>query len=119
MNYVAYAAGAYALAVVTWIFYLAVMALIPHRHSLRPIAKAHAYLLVAVGLVLDVALNVIVGSVLFVEPPHPKRLLLTSRLSYHTTRDHGWRTRLALWVCSHLLDQFDPKGRHCRQREAQ
>lgn len=115
MNYAIYAAGAYALALATWIFYLAVMALIPHRHNLRPIAKAHAYLLVAVGLVLDVVLNVIVASIMFLEPPHPRRMLLTARLSYHNTRAHGWRTRLARWLCVHLLDQFDPRGHHCKQ----
>jgi hypothetical protein len=115
MDYALYSAGTYALAVVTWIFYLAVMALIPHRHNLRPVAKAHAYLLVGVGLVLDVALNVIVATVMFLEPPHPRRMLLTARLSYHTSRNHGWRTRLAKYLCSRLLDQFDPRGRHCKQ----
>ena len=114
MDYAIYTAGAYLLALATWIFYLAVMALLPHRHTMRPVAKAHAYLLLAVGLVLDVALNVLVGSLIFLEPAHPKRLLLTARLSYHNTRDHGWRTRLARWICVHLLDQFDPRGRHCR-----
>ncbi len=115
MEYAVYAAAGYGLAVVTWVFYLAVMALIPHRHKLRPVAKAHAYMLVGVGLVLDVALNVIVGSLMFLEPPHPRRLLLTARLSHHTSRDNGWRTRLAKYICSRLLDQFDPRGRHCRE----
>jgi hypothetical protein len=115
MEYAIYAAAGYGLAVITWVFYLAVMALIPHRHNLRPVAKFHAYLLVGVGLVLDVALNALVASVMFIEPPHPKRMLLTARLSYHTSRDHGWRTSLARWLCVHLLDQFDPRGHHCKQ----
>lgn len=113
MEVLKFIAFSYALMVVTWVFYLAVMALIPHRHNLRPVAKVHAYALLAVGLVLDAILNVVVASVMFLEPPSIKRLLLTARISHHVTRDHGWRTTLARWLCEHLLDQFDPNGKHC------
>jgi len=103
----------YLLAVVTWVLYLAIMSLLPHRKDLHPVAKFHAYALLTVGLIFDVILNITVGSVLFLEWPHYKRLLLTARLSHHVSEGRGWRFRLAHWICAHLLDQFDPNGGHC------
>lgn len=114
MDILIFVAECWALALITWVLYLAIMALLPHRNELYPVAKFHAYILLAFGLVFDVALNVIVGSILFLEPPHPSRILLTARLSEHVTHNHGWRTALAKWLCMHLLDQFDPNGKHCR-----
>lgn len=114
MDILVIVAMGWALALVTWVLYLAIMALMPHRKSLYPVARFHAYILLGVGLIFDVALNATVGSMLFLEPPHLKRLLLTARLSYHVANDHGWRTSLARWLCAHLLDQFDPNGKHCR-----
>lgn len=110
----AFAGGLYLLGLVTWLFYLAIMHLMRVRHDLHPFAKVNAYILLAVGLPLDALTNITLGSLLFLEPPHPKRLLLTARLAWHKRRDHGWRTDLAHWMCAHLLDQFDPKGAHCR-----
>jgi hypothetical protein len=104
----------YLLGLATWLFYLAIMQLMRVRHTLHPFARVNAYLLLAIGIPLDVLTNVFIGSLLFLEPPHPKRLLLTARLSWHKRRDNGWRTKLAWWLCAHLLDQFDPRGQHCR-----
>lgn len=103
----------WALAVITWALYLAIMKLVPNRHNLHPVAKFHAYILLAVGLAFDVLLNVIVGSLIFLEPPHPQRMLLTARLMHHIKYGKGWRMKLAQWLCTHLLDQFDPSGKHC------
>lgn len=106
----------YGLAVATWLFYLAVMHLKPHRDALHPIARAHAYALLGVGLVLDFVLNVLIGSILFAKPPQD--WLLTGRLQRYI-RDPGekaWRRALAAWICRHLLDQFDPSGNHCGGR---
>ena len=106
----------YALAVVTWLFYLAVMSLAPHRHTMSPVARAHAYVLLGVGFALDFVLNVVVGTVLFLKLPQD--WLLTGRLERYINdqRETRWRRALALWICFHLLDQFDPKGSHCGRR---
>lgn len=103
--------GAYALMVVVWLFYLASMHLVRYRSELGPVAKAHGYLIVGVGLVLDAVLNLAVATVLFLEPP--RELLLTARLKRLVGRDLGWRGDLAAWVCERLLNQFDPSGGHC------
>lgn len=103
----------YALVVATWLFYLAIMAISPHKSNLHPVAKAHAYVLLAVALALDVVLNVVVGTVLFLDPP--RELLMTDRLKRYLAREapQSWRRAIAAWVCKHLLDQFDPDGNHC------
>ena len=104
------ALGSYLLMVLTWVMYLAIMGLIPHRKELHPIAKVHAYILVAIGLLMDTILNVVVASVILLQPP--REFLLTHRLQKNIRRG-GWRGRVSKWVCEHLLDQFDPKGHHC------
>lgn len=106
-------AGGYALAVATWLFYLAVMAISPHKDNLHPVAKAHAYVLLVVALALDVTLNVVVGTALFLDPP--RELLMTDRLKRYVSSESAdsWRRVTAGWICKHLLDQFDPDGDHC------
>lgn len=102
--------SAWLLGVVTWLFYLAIMHLLKVREQLHPVAKAHAYLLLAVGLVFDVVLNVVVATVVFLDPP--RELLLTSRLKrYRRPRQRSWRRSVAAWICEHLLNQFD--SGHC------
>lgn len=107
-----------ACAYATWVFYLAVMALIRARKAgtLPPVALALAYPVVAVGLLFDFALHVVIGTVLFWE--RPREWLLTQRLSRLIREDYGWRGDLAVWMCSTLLDAFDPAGRHCAERVA-
>lgn len=114
MSLLPWIAGSYLLFVVTWVFYLAVMSLAPYRHDLHPVAKVHGYALLGIGLVLDLLLNVVVCSVLFLK--YPQDWLLTGRLSRYITdqEEKKWRRVLAGWICSHLLDQFDPKGIHCK-----
>jgi len=112
-NFILGGAVGYGLAVVTWVFYLAVMNIARFRSDLYPIAKAHAYVLVVMALVLDFLLNVVVGTVVFLKPPQD--LLLTHRLSRYISNpsERLWRRKLAGWFCSRLLDQFDPMGLHC------
>ncbi len=114
MSIITSIAAGYALCVVTWTLYLAIMSLRPHRDSLHPVAKAHAYMLLGVGLFLDFVLNVVVCSVLFLK--HPQDWLLTGRLTRYIQDpdETPWRRGLAKWLCSHLLDQFDPDGGHCK-----
>lgn len=107
------ALSTYAVVFITWILYLAVMNLKRHRARLHPIAKLHAYPLLFVGVAFDFLVNVVVGTLIFLDPP--QETLLTGRLKrYHRIAYEGtWRARLADWICTHLLDQFDPDGDHC------
>lgn len=93
-----------------WGMYLAVMALLREKERLSVETKVFAYPLVAVGYVSDVVLNVVIGSVIFLEPP--REFVLTKRVSRLNNLD-TWRGKVARWICLHLLDPFDPKGHHC------
>ena len=113
MKYILTFLGIYSTLFVTWIFYLAVMNLKRHRAQLHPIAKIHAYPLLFIGLIFDFLVNVVVGTILFLDLP--QETLLTGRLKrYHRIAyENTWRAQLADWICTHLLDQFDPDGDHC------
>jgi len=114
MKIVLLALSAYATLFVSWVLYLAVMNLKEHRHELGPVAKVHAYVLLAVGLVVDLFLTAVIGTVIFADPP--KEWTFTGRLKrYHQPpyNPGTWRYKVARWICEHLLDQFDPKGKHC------
>lgn len=97
----------------TWSLYLAVMHLKTARNSgkLTTAAKVMGYPWLVVGYVIDVLFNAVIGSVIFFELP--RELLFTSRVSRLNDSD-GWRGRLARWVCTQLLDPFDPDGKHCQ-----
>jgi hypothetical protein len=96
----------------TWGFYLSIMHLKSARDQGRLTVGARilGYPWLVVGLVVDVLFNLIVGSIMFLEPP--RELLFTSRVS-RLNDQRGWRGALARWVCKELLDPFDPAGRHC------
>ena len=96
---------------VLWIFYLASMALIRARDAgtLSRIAYVLGVPILVVGYALDFAVNVFVCTPLFLEPP--RDTTVTARLKRHVSKD-DWRGRIARWLALHLLDAFDPSGRH-------
>ena len=103
--------GAWALFVLCWVLYLAIMNLAEHRDRLHPVAKFHAYFVILpVGYVVDALLNLLVCG-LFLRLP--RDWLLTGTLKRTIATDDGWRCATAAWICEHLLNQFDPKGKHC------
>ena len=111
MRALGYIASGYAIIVWSWIYYLAAMKLIRHRKQLHPVAKVHGYLFVIVpGLAYDAFLNIVIATIVFADAP--KEVLLTARLKRYKRGPDGWRKKWALWVCEHLLDQFD-EGGHC------
>lgn len=111
MTALLYIVSGYIIIVLTWIYYLAAMKLIRHRDQLHPVAKAHGYLFViAPGLIYDAFLNLFIATLIFVDLP--KEVLLTARLKRYKRGSDGWRKTFALWICEHLLDQFD-EGGHC------
>lgn len=68
----------YPLMFVTWVAYLAVMNLKAHLPTLSPVARAHAYVLLAAGLLLDALTNITVGSLLFAGVPSILQVLLVA-----------------------------------------
>lgn len=104
------ASGTYLL----FIFYLAVMNLkrVRDMGQLTVFTKILGYPILVIGLLLDFISNVVLFSVLFLEPP--REITVTSRLSRHyDPLDNRWRSRLAAWF-KHLLDPFDPAGWHIK-----
>ena len=103
-------AGFYLL-MTTLVFYLAIMNLKRNHKQITKTAWFFMIPIIIVGLAFDVVLNVLVGSVIFWELP--KELVYTSRLQRHIKNSSGWRLRRAEWFCYHILDSFDPSGKHC------
>jgi hypothetical protein len=107
-------AGTIAFLWAFWGLYVLVMGL--YRAHLDKRLSRAAYVLaapfLAVGAAVDVLANLTIASLVFLEPP--REWLVTSRLQRHN-RDHesGWRGDLSEWICTHLLDVFDPTGNHC------
>jgi hypothetical protein len=99
----------YILTLLTWLFYIAIMHLRLVRDRLHPFAKVNAYILLFFGLLLDVAVNVLVGTVVFADLP--REWLLTERLKRMKREGKWWQRMTAYWICEHLLNQFD-EG-HC------
>ena len=100
---------------VLWIFYLAVMSLFRANanNTLTWQAKVLGYPVLIIGVLLDAMLNIFLLSVILFERPY--EWLITKRLTRHIKNGIGWRYKLALWVCQHLLNPFDPDQRgHCR-----
>lgn len=97
----------------TWGMYLSVMNLMRVKETLSTETKFFAYPLAFVGVLADFLYNIVIGTVLFLEPP--REWLLTARLKRHLGED-GYKGNLARWLCRHLLDPFDPKGTHCGQK---
>lgn len=95
-----------------WIFYLAVMNL--HRvHKTTGLSKTTFIFgvpVLAVGLLLDVLVNISVCSLLFLDIP--RELTVTARLQRYNKASDGWRKKTALWIAEHFLDVFDPSGKH-------
>lgn len=97
-----------------WGLYVLVMGL--YRAHLSGRLSKPAYGLggpyLAIGYAVDVLANLTVAVVVFAELP--REWLVTDRLQRHIAKPRpDWRTRLAAWVCDHLLDVFDPRGEHC------
>jgi hypothetical protein len=100
-----------AMTLVTMILYVLAMHLKAIRDEGR--ARWYHYALAApilvVGYPLDVAFNVIVGSLIFRELP--REFLFTSRVDRHARAGN----RFAQWVCRHLLNPWDDG--HCYSGE--
>lgn len=97
---------------VLWYAYILVMGLYRAHldKRLNRVTYALAIPALVIGYAMDVLANLTVASIVFLEPP--RELLVTSRLKRHIAKG-GWRGEKANWICTHLLDYFDPTGNHC------
>src|SRR3990167_5408111 len=99
-----------------WFSYIAVMKLKEMRNTgelakLGSFAKFNAYVGLGWSLVKD-AILVLIFSVILAT--WPREFTLTSMLKRLQKTDAGkWRGRTAAWLCESLLNQFDPRGKHC------
>lgn len=94
-----------------WPFYLAVMNLKRARDEgkLTKVAYVLGAPILYVGWALDIAVNWFVMSVILLE--FPRETTVTARLKRHKY-DDGFRGKIARWFALHLLDTFDPSGKH-------
>ena len=95
-----------------WIIYVAVMRLKMVREDgkLTSFTKPLAYATLAAGLVLDLLVNAVIGSILFRELP--REWTLSARLTRHSNARIGWRRGLAIRIREAMLDHIDPDGVH-------
>ena len=104
----------YGIFVGTWALYVASMQFRHFKDKLHPVAKAHAYLIGGVMIVLDFVVNILMSIPLLELPRWDQgEFLLSPRLKRWNSKNDGWRTAVATWLCEHLLNQFDRSGDHC------
>ena len=96
-----------------WFVYIAVMWLRKNRIKIKKKGKGWYYLAYAfatTAFLLDMAYNITVGSVIFLDPP--REFLFTARLKrYRTTPVAAWRVDLATFFCEKMLNPYDSE--HC------
>jgi ABC-type uncharacterized transport system permease subunit len=99
-----------------WYLYVLVMGL--YRAYLDKRLKPPVLYLAApalvVGYTVDLISNWTIATVVFRELPASPLDLVTDRLSRYISQEAGWRSDLATWICTNLLDVFDPSGKHCK-----
>ena len=113
----------YATAVLLYVLYLAYCTLRQMSRSgrlaqLPLVVRAHCTAILAVAVGVDIAFNVVFGSILFLELPEFRRLTFTARcqkwLPYFPEWNSGltrWRGAVAHWVCESWLNPAEPG--HC------
>ena len=110
MEIIAHILSAVYVSYITWVAYLSIMHLKKVRDA-DQLPKVTMYLslpLLIIGFALDFLINLIIGTILFLEIP--SGWLLTDRLQRHIGKDN-WRGKMARWICTNLLEPFD-EG-HC------
>ncbi len=111
----AYPLYSFFFAYACWLLFLAIMNLKRAKDAgtISKPALYFGYPALAVGLFLDVVVNIVVYSPLVLDLP--RELLTTAHLNrILATQSTGWRRAVSLWICKNLLDTFDPSGPHCK-----
>ena len=93
---------------ILWIIFAAVMRLKQVREAgkLTLAMKVFGYPALALGLAVDFVVNVVFGTLVFLQLP--REFTLSRRLWKLSTGEAGWRQRWALWLRVNLLDAIDP-----------
>lgn len=97
---------------VFWLLFIVTMAGKAAWPKLAPAARVLIAPAALLALFLDVFFNIFIATVLFLDLP--REWTFTQRLDRYKP-DHGWRGRLARWICANLLDPFQVGG-HCHGR---
>lgn len=108
------ALGSIGAAYVLWALFLAVMNL-ARAKAAGNLSDGVFYLawpLIAVAVALDIAINVTLGTLLWLQLPNINRLTLSARLDHLIKTGTGWRMRFAYWFVDNLLEPFDTTGGH-------
>lgn len=97
-----------------WALFLAVMNLARAKAAgtLRDGVFYLAWPLIVAAYILDIAINVTLGTLLWLQLPHINRLTLSARLDHLIKNGTGWRMRFAFWFVDTLLEPFDTTGGH-------
>lgn len=109
MLYLAYALLAFwAL----WVLFLATMNLAQSKAEgkLQGFALYAGYTVLAVGLLVDLVVQITVASLLWLEPP--RELTVSARVDRLCRTGTGYRLALALWFRRVMLAPFDRGGGH-------
>jgi len=109
-----------------WVLYVATMGVYRLHLSgqlksldISLFTKAMCYSLVAVAVVVDALAQYTVATVMFLDLPRRGERLVTDRLQRYVAQPRqDWRSAKAHYVCTHLLDLFDPTGDHCNRSKA-
>ena len=103
---------AFGFVYICFFLYLALMSAYTAKRTSQLTAPAMVFIypMLVIFIVLDVLLNAVIGSVIFVESP--REWLFTQRVS-RLNNKNNWRGKVAKYICAHFLDPFDPRGRHC------
>ena len=99
---------------ITWVHYLAVMALrVAYKSDRLPKGmRPPSYFVLFIGLIFDVVLNLIMSLPLLELPKYNRHeWLLTARFQ-RLIKEGGWRGRQAEWFCHNFLEPFDEN--HCK-----
>ena len=104
------------VAMFTWLFWaLYVFTMGIYRlklsNQLRGVNYFFALPIVALAVITDVVANLTLAVIVFADIP--REWLVTERLQRYLHTDSGWRSDLALRICTGILDMFDPRGKHC------
>jgi hypothetical protein len=108
--------------VVTWGYYIYCSKLIKKYGTKSPPLWAKVVIWIFV-ICFDAPLNLTIASVYWLELP--KEYLFTDRLNrWRKYADRGYhslnwrqkrRLRDAVFICEEMLDQYDPRGYHCKR----
>lgn len=109
-----------------WVLYVATMAV--YRLHLAGVLKLRTtsrftlgmcYSLVGIAYVVDLLAQYTIATLVFLDWPEPGERLVTDRLQRYVAQPRqDWRSAKAHYVCTHLLDLFDPTGDHCNRSKA-